>query len=252
MNCEEARKSLDAFLDGELEPTRQLGMETHLAECAACQDAAERIANCASIVRMNMPAYKAPPDLKSKVRAALRKEDKRSFKWFTEHGRQLAYAAALVVLICALVGTWFSVSPNADKRLVAEAISNHARSLMVSHLVDFASGDQHTLRPWFNGKLDYSPPVPDLTAAGYILIGGRVDILEQRPVGAIVYQHGKDLINLFVWPATDREIDLDVQSERGYRFCGWNKARLNFFCISATSAADLETFEDEVREHLNL
>jgi anti-sigma factor RsiW len=252
MNCEEARKSLDAFLDGELEPTGQLEMERHLTECVACRDAADRIATCSSIVRMNMPAYKTPPALKSKIRAALRKEDRRSFKWVTEHGPQLAYAAALVVLICALIGTWLSVSPGEEKRVIAEAISNHARSLMVSHLVDFASGDQHTLRPWFNGKLDYSPPVPDLTAAGYILIGGRVDILAQRPVGAIVYQHGKDLINLFVWPANDRKIDLDVQSELGYHFCGWNKARLNFFCISAMSAADLETFEDEVREHLNL
>jgi anti-sigma factor RsiW len=252
MNCEEARQLLDAFLDGELELTRQLGMETHLAECALCQDAAERMTRCGSIVRMNMPDYNAPPELKSKVRAALRKEDKPNFKWFTEHGRQFAYAAALVVLIFALAWSWLSVSPSKNKRLVAEAISNHSRSLMVSHLVDFATSDQHVLRPWFNGKLDYSPPVPDLTQAGYSLIGGRVDMLEQRPVGAIVYQHGKAIVNLFVWPATDRKIDLDVESERGYHFCGWNKARLNFFCISEMSAADLETFEDEVREHLNL
>ena len=122
---------------------------------------------------------------------------------------------------------------------------------MVSHLIDFASGDQHSVRPWFNGKLDYSPPVPDLTQAGYTLLGGRIDILEQRPVAAIVYQQGKHVINLFVWPATDRRIDLDVQSERGYHFCGWNKARWNFFCISEVSAAGLEQFEDEVREHAN-
>jgi anti-sigma factor RsiW len=134
---------------------------------------------------------------------------------------------------------------------VAEAISNHSRSLMVSHLVDFASGDQHMVRPWFNGKLDYSPPVPDLTQAGYTLVGGRVDILEQRSVAAIVYQHGKQVINLFIWPAADRRIEMEVQSERGYHFCGWNKGRLNFFCISEISAAEVETFEDEVREHLN-
>jgi anti-sigma factor RsiW len=252
MNCEEARQSLDAYVDGELEPTRQLVMETHLAECVSCKDAAERITNCSQLVRMNMPAYKAPPELKSKVRAALRKEAKPSFKWFTEHVRQIAYAAALIVLSCALGWTWLLLSPSKDKELIAEAVSNHSRSLMVSHLVDCASGDQHTVRPWFNGKLDYSPPVADLTQAGYTLVGGRVDILEKRPVAAIVYQHGKHVINLFVWPATDRKIDMDVQSERGYHFCGWNKSGLNFLCISEISAADLETFEDEVRENVNL
>ncbi len=252
MNCEEARQSLDAYVDGELEFSRQLAMETHIAECASCKNAAERIANCSFLVRTNMPAYKAPPELKSKVCATLRKEDKPIFKWLTDHGRQIAYAAALVILSCALAWAWFSASPGKEEGLIAEAISNHSRSLMVSHLVDCASGDQHTVRPWFNGKLDYSPPVPDLTRAGYTLVGGRVDILERRPVAAIVYQHEKHVINLFVWPATDRKIDMDVQSERGYHFCGWNQARLNFFCISEISAAELEMFEDEVREHLNL
>jgi len=252
MNCEEARQSLDAYVDGELELTRQLGMETHLAECASCQDAAERITTRSSILRINMPDYKAPPALKSKVRATLRKVDRPNPQWLTDHGWQIAAAAALVVCSCALCWTWLSLSPSKEKGLIAEAISNHSRSLMDSHLVDCASGDQHTVRPWFNGKLDYSPPVPDLTQAGYTLIGGRLDILEERPVAAIVYQHGNHVINLFVWPATDQKIDIDVQSERGYHFCGWNKGRLNFFCISEISAADLETFEDEVREHVNL
>jgi anti-sigma factor RsiW len=252
MNCEEARRSLDAYVDGELELTRQLGIETHLAECASCQDAAERITKCGSIVRTNMQAYKAPSELRAKIRAALRKEDKPRFKWLLGRGRRLAYAAVLIVLSAALAWSWISQSPSKEKGLIAEAISNHSRSLMVSHLVDFASSDQHLVRPWFNGKLDYSPPVPDLTQAGYTLIGGRVDILEQRSVAAIVYQRGKQVINLFVWPTTDRKIEMEVHSERGYHFCGWNTARLNFFCISGMSAADLEAFEDEVRDHLNL
>ncbi len=252
MNCEETRQSLDAYVDGELEMTHHRAVELHVSKCPSCKDAAERIANCSLSVRMNMPAYKAPPELKSKVRATLRKGDRPNFKCSTVRTRQLAYAAALVALSFALAWTWFSLSPSKEKGLIAEAISNHSRSLMVSHLVDCASGDHHVVKPWFSGKLDYSPPVPDLTPAGYTLVGGRVDILEQRPVAAIVYQRGKNVINLFVWPATEQKIDMDVQSERGYHFCGWNKARLNFFCISEISAEDLEAFEDEVREHLNL
>jgi anti-sigma factor RsiW len=252
MNCEEARESIDAYVDGELELADQLAVEAHLAGCAACKDAAERITSSSLLVRINMPVYKTPPELKSKVRATLRKEDKPNFEWLREHARQIAYAAAVIVLSCVLAWTWFSHSSSRERELISEAISNHSRSLMVSHLVDCASGDQHTVKPWFNGKLDYSPPVADLTQAGYTLVGGRVDVLEQRPVAAIVYQQGKHVINLFVWPAADRKIEMDVQSERGYHFCGWNKAGLNFICISEISAADLESFEDEFREHVRL
>jgi anti-sigma factor (TIGR02949 family) len=252
MNCEEARRSLDAYVDGELEPTRQSGIETHLAECVSCQDAAERITKCGSIVRTNLQAYKAPPELKAKICAALRKEDKPRVKWLVGHGRRLAYAAVLVVLSSALAWSWFSRFPSKEKGIVAEAISNHSRSLMASHLVDFASNEPHLLRPWLSGKVDFSPPVPDLAQAGYTLVGARLDILEQRSVAAIVYRRGKQVINLFIWPTTERKIDMDVQSERGYQFCAWNTARLNFFCISEISAADIEAFEDEVRDHLNL
>jgi anti-sigma factor RsiW len=167
MDCEEARQSLDAYADRELEPAHQLEIERHLAECVLCRDAVERITKTNLAVRMNMPVYKAPPELKSRVQATLRKEDKPKFKWFAEHRRPLAYAAALVVVSWVLASTWFSLSSNKDHALIAEAISNHFRSLMVTHLVDCASSDQYKVRPWFNGKLDYSPPVPDLTQAGY-------------------------------------------------------------------------------------
>jgi anti-sigma factor RsiW len=252
MDCEEVRQLLDAYVDGELELRGRLATETHLAECISCKEAAQRITSCSQFIRGNMPVYRAPLELKSKIRATLAKEGKPKFKWLKDHGRRFAYAAALILLSCAFAWTWLSLSPSRDQELIAEAISDHSRSLMVSHLVDCASGDQHTVKPWFDGKLDYSPPVADLTQAGYTLVGGRIDILEKRPVAAIVYQHGENFINLFVWPATGREIDIDVQSERGYHFCAWNLAGLNFFCIAEISAADLETFEDEVREKVNL
>jgi anti-sigma factor RsiW len=118
--------------------------------------------------------------------------------------------------------------------------------------VDCASSDRHTVRPWFNGKLDYSPPVPDLSQAGYTLKGGRIDMLDRRAVAAIVYEHGEHVINLSVWPAGDRKIDIDLQSQRGYNYCAGNISGFNYFCISDMSGSDLEAFEDEVREHLNL
>jgi anti-sigma factor RsiW len=119
-------------------------------------------------------------------------------------------------------------------------------------LADINSSDAHTVKALFTGKLDYSPPVVDLAEAGFQLIGGRIDMLDQRPVAAIVYEHGNHLINLFVWPMASRKLDLDVQSDRGYRFCDWNKAGLNYSCISEGSAIALAEFEDEVREHTHL
>ncbi len=252
MNCDEAGKLLDAYVDGELDLAHQLEFEAHLEGCAACTTAIEQITNFKALVRSNMPVYQAPPELRSKIRASLRSESKPKIAWFVLRGKQLAYAAALVALGCALSWTWFSLSAPKDDRLVADAISDHARSLMVSHLVDCASGDQHTVRPWFNGKLDYSPPVPDLSQAGYPIRGGRIDMLDRRPVAAIVYEHGKHVINLFIWPAGDHKIDMEVRSERGYQFCAGNISGFNYFCISDVTGPDLEAFEDEFREHFNL
>jgi anti-sigma factor (TIGR02949 family) len=252
MNCDEVMQFLDAYVDGELESTRQLDVETHLAGCPDCKEAAEQIANISSLVRMDMEVYKAPRELKSKIRTSLRKESEPRFAWFFNYSRPLAYAAAVLVLSFALAWVWLALSRSKDQDLVSEAISNHSRSLMVSHLVDCHSSDRQTVRSWFNGKLDYSSPVVDLAQAGYTLVGGRVDIMEKRPVAAIVYQHEKQIINLFVWPATGRKIDIDVRSERGYQFCGWSHAGLNYLCISEISGDDLEKFEDQVREHLSL
>ena len=252
MNCHEVRRTLDAYLDSELVLARQLDVKRHLAGCPTCKDAAEDITNFCSLLRMNAPVYKAPPELKAKIRAALRKESKPRFAWFSQFSLPLAYAAAVLVLSFGLAWTWRTFSPGNDQDLIAQAIGNHARSLIAVHLVDVTSSDQHTVKPWFTGKLDYSPPVVDLAQAGYPLIGGRIDMLDQRPVAAIVYQHGNQFINLFVWPVSGRKIDMNVRSDGGYHFCGWNKAGLNYLCISEMSSIALEAFEDQVREHTNL
>ena len=103
-----------------------------------------------------------------------------------------------------------ATSHDKDRELIAQAISNHSRSLFVDHLLDVTDSDQHAVKPWFTGKLDYSPPVADLAEAGYKLVGGRLDILENRPVAVIVYRHQEYFINEFVWPAASRAIDFDV------------------------------------------
>ena len=189
MKCDEVRRMLDAYVDGELDLTRRVDVETHLPDCVNCKDAAEDITQFCSLVRMNAPVYKGPPELRAKIRAALRKESKPRAGWFSRFSLPLAYAAAGLALSFGLTWTWRTFSPAKDQALVAQAISN---------------------------------------------------------------RHGNNVINLFVWPASIRKIDLNVRSDRGYHFCGWNKAGLNYFCISEISSIGLEAFEDQVREHTNL
>src|SRR5580704_3923318 len=192
MNCDEVRRMLHAYLDGELDLTLQLDVKTHLPGCASCKDASEDITKVCSLVRMNAPAYKGPPELKAKIRAALRKESKPRCGWFSQFNLPLAYAAAVaavLVLSFGLTYTWWTFSPAKDQALVLQAISNHVRSLIATHLTDVNSSDEYTLKAWFTGKLDYSLPIVDLAKAGFPLIGGRIDMLDQRPVAAIVYRH---------------------------------------------------------------
>jgi len=115
-------------------------------------------------------------------------------------------------------------------------------------LLDVTSSDQHTVKPWVTGKLDYSPQIANLSEAGYELVGGRIDLLENRPVAAIVYQYQGHFINVFVWPAANHAINFDVQSHQGYSLCGWNKAGLNYLIISELNPADMEKFEDQLRD----
>lgn len=252
MECDEVSRLLDAYLDGELDEISGPDVQRHLDGCPGCRMEADRIAAFSSLVRATLPLYKAPSELKAKIRASLREASVPESHWLFRIRRPLIYAAAILVLGFILATTLRTFVPNRNQELINQAITNHACSLMVDHLVDVTSNDRHTVRPWFNGKLDYSPPVADLAQEGYALVGGRIDMLDKRPVAAIVYRKGTQVINVFVWPVTNGKIDFDVQSDRGYRFCGWNQAGLNYLCISAATAEDIEKFEDEFRDRVNL
>jgi anti-sigma factor RsiW len=248
MDCSETKQLLDAYVDGELELTRQLDVEAHLAACSTCKKAAVAAIHFRYSVRMNIPVYKAPPELKATIRAALRKESGSRLEWISQFWRLFVPAAAILALGLLLAWVWIAVDHDKDRELIAQAISDHSRSLLVDHLLDVTSPDQHIVKPWFTGKLDYSPAVADLAEAGFHLVGGRIDLLANRPVAAIVYQHRGHFINVFVWPAASRPIDFDVQSLQGCNLCGWNKAGLNYLIISALSEANIEKFENRFRE----
>jgi anti-sigma factor RsiW len=248
MDCNETKWLLDPYIDGELELTRQLDVGAHLASCSTCKKAVEPVIKFRNSVRINMPVYKAPPELKATIRAVLRKVSKSETERISDLRRFLLYAAAVLVFCLLCISAWMATFHGNDRELIAQAISNHSRSLLADHLLDVTASDQHVVKSWFSGKLDYSPPVADLAESGYKLVGGRLDILENRPVAAIVYRHQEHFINEFAWPSASRAIDFDVQSHQGCSLCGWNRSGFNYLIVSELRQADMEKFEDQLRD----
>jgi hypothetical protein len=171
ITCREASKWVSAYADRELDAVSSLQMESHLAECPRCRAALERVDAVLTTLGSAGLTYAPPPELASRVRAAVGRETAPARRrWHSTVAAGAAMAAALAWLVVGnLVGR------GAERRLADELVAGHVRSLMVDHLVDVASTDQHTVRPWFNGKIDFAPPVADFAASGFALVGGRLD-----------------------------------------------------------------------------
>ena len=137
----------------------------------------------------------------------------------------------------------FFGGPSSDELLTQHVVASHIRSLIVNHLADVRSTDEHTVKPWFNGKLDFSPPVDDLAKQGFPLIGGRLDYLNNRPVAALVYQRDKHVINIFVWPSNrTRQTSESITKQQGYNVIRSTRSGMNFWTVSDLERSQLEKF----------
>ena len=160
--------------------------------------------------------------------------------WFQQFG----WAAAALLLVSVLA-VQFSSSRNED-RLLADLTASHVRSLMAAHLTDVASTDQHTVKPWFDGKVDFAPPVKDLRETGFPLLGGRLDVIEGHAAAALVYGRQKHFLNLFVWPAASQSpAGLRVTQRQGYNVLQWSDGRMSFGLVSDLNEAELREFVHE-------
>lgn len=250
MNCEECKDLLDGYADGELDLVNHLQIERHLEECVDCTSVYKNIASLRAAISEPSFSYKAPAELRARLRASTQEVETASkLPWWKWHW--LPTLATAAVLVAALVSTWAIVlrnAPSDDDLLAKEMVSAHVRSLMEKHLMDVPSTDQHTVKPWFDGRLDFSPPVVDLAQQGFTLIGGRLDYASGRAVAALVYQRRQHYINLFVYPAPNTaNVGSKVLVLQGYNVIHWSRSGMVFWAVSDLNVAELQEFSQDLQ-----
>jgi anti-sigma factor RsiW len=248
MNCERVRRLVDAYSTDELDLAASMEVEEHLQECRDCSGELESVQALRRSLSDPSLRYAAPPALRRLVCADLAALDVRKDPASRSRTKRFALAAAVgALLLLPWLGVYWNASRSGADRFAAEVTSSHVRSLMGDHLLDVPSTDQHTVKPWFNGKLDFSPSVVDLTAEGFPLIGGRLDYLNHRPVAAIVYQRHKHLINLFTWPAGSADPRATLVHSNGYNVLTWTSDGMTCVAVSDLNPHELRQFADLLR-----
>jgi anti-sigma factor RsiW len=247
MECDASRRLLEAYVDGELDLVPHLEIEAHLRTCAACACAADNLRAGRELLRGALPRHVAPAHLVQRLRAGLPAGSAPApRRGFGPRFNRLIVMTGSVAAALAF-GIYVGSHQRID-RITDDAVGDHVRSLQVGHLTDVVSTDQHTVKPWFAGKIDFSPPVVDLASAGFPLVGGRLDLIDHRTAAAIVYRRRQHTVNLFVWPVDGLPVPPARRNQRnGYNLVRWSDADLNFIAVSEIPADELDQFVAAVR-----
>ena len=246
MNCEETHRLLEVAFGRQLDLRRQSELEEHLRRCPACHSFAREWLEFRSFFVAAAPRYKASPRLRARVLAAIRLEKtKGEFRRLSPTWLYAAAAAVVLAFGLALA----LLFPDNGKELSGLAVLDHSRSIAANHLVDVASDDRQVVKPWLAAKLDFSPPVVDLPS-GFALLGGRVAVIRNHPVAAVVYKHKKAVVTLFCWPVSRDLVSDGSYLIDGYRVCTWSSAQCNYIVVSEQNSRELSEFVDSFRDHL--
>ena len=242
--CSERLLALQAFADGELDALAVIELEAHLRACPACREELERIEAIRRKLRAGDLRPAAPAALRERVDELLAPATSparagnraRGLAWSALGGGAIGAIAASLALLLALPQL-------AEPGLPGELVASHIRSLQAAHLVDVATSDRHVVKPWFEGRIDFSPPVPDLARQGFPLVGGRLDVIDGESVAAIVYKRSLHRINLFVRPAPALSSPFATSMRHdSYSLARWRAGGLEFWAVSDIDAADLAAF----------
>ena len=237
---------VQAELDGELGAAEAAALAAHRAACPICEAAAADITVAREAMRANL--YEPmPEDARARVVAGLGLAPPQRVVWPTSAWRRPWWSAGAgfgLGAACAAALTFLMLIP-ADPGLTEQIVAGHVRALQPGHLQDVESSDRHTVKPWFDGRIDFAPPVKDLAAQRFPLTGGRLDYLAGRPVAALVYQRDKHIIDLFVWPAPDAGArEPELAQRQGYNLVHWTRNGMNFWAASDVEASQLKEFSE--------
>jgi anti-sigma factor RsiW len=270
VNCKEVIELVDAYMDGELDPVTNQNIEGHLRECSRCDHVFTEHQAFVGAIGAAAPYYKSPAGLRERIQSSLRDQLSQTTR-AAARGHQphvpkkrgdsplvifempwnwLGLAAA--VMLAALI-VWNLAPvlrrPAAEQFLATQLVASHVRSLMVDHLTDVASSDQHTVKPWFDGKLDFAPEVVNPSGDGFPLVGGRLDYLDNRPVAALVYQRRKHFINVFIWPVENSDArTTKAVTRQGYQLLHWVDKDLHYWAVSDASDNELTALKELIEK----
>ena len=240
MSCNEGLR-LQAYFDGELDASAVLEIERHLQGCADCAELLTDLEATRQLIRRDAPYHRAPAGMRESIMASLDKEEgvRRPSPSRVSFSRRFlsgaASGAGATALAAALV--FFLYVPQPDL-LAGDLMNAHLRSLMSDHLIDVVSSDRHTVKPWFAGHTDVSPPAADFDKEGYKLIGGRADYVDGHRAAVVVYRHGLHIVNVFAWAASTEKLPGEV-TQKGYHIVCWNSADLDYCAVSDTGMDEL-------------
>lgn len=262
--CEDKLLLLHGLVDGELDAANSLAIEAHLKSCQACSEELTRIETLRATLAGGRLRHRAPDSLRVGIEQRLdtatseasSAASRRPAEAAPSRARPSGGAAAIGVNrrwasggallgIAASMALIFAVPQLTTTSMQDQLVASHVRSLLANHLVDVQTSDRHVVKPWFNGKIDFAPPVVDLVDRGYPLVGGRLDYIDGRVVAAIVYHRRLHSINLFVWPTGGLTPPIGFTTRRdGYSIVRWTRDGLEFWAVSDIEPTELDQFRD--------
>ena len=248
MTCRDAEPLLHARLDNELDIASSANIDQHLSECRTCAAQYEALKNLHEEIVAADLAYPPSPVLEQKLAAQFLREKKSPFSFWRRPWRDAYVMAGAAAGIAILIFS-FSIARTSRETdaIGVEVLDNHLRALQPSHLVDVPSSDQHTVKPWFQGKTSFSPPVPDLTKDDFILIGGRLEVIHQQPAAAIVYRRRQHVVSLYVSPSPGADAKTELRELGGYHLLHWIQNNMSYWAVSDVDTTDLRQFADLIR-----
>lgn len=241
MSCELAPDVIHGYLDGELDAARAAEFERHLEGCAECVAELEKLESLRGEIKRAELYAAAPESLRKKVMEDIGSSQRRVARF--PRVASWGWLPVAAGLLLAVLGGWYLLGGMRGSRteeiLAAQILDAHLRALQPGHLEDVISTDQHTVKPWFDGRLDFSPPVKDFAEEGFPLEGGRLDVVNGRNVAVLVYGRRKHVINVFVWPAQEGDARAMTGERRGYHWLHWRKDGMEMWAISDVNPEDL-------------